>query len=1366
MKNYPQEAFVFVVVPGNYSLVEPLSFANTRMELRSLRAYDQHSKKCVDGENIILFRASGSEPKTIEQCGQACDADSRCKAFEYGVAHGGASTNYKPGDCQLQSSDNMGTCDGGAYNFDLYIPNGNIAPVLIKCTTRCLNIDINVGQNIYPPKLISGFHFIAQENKKAATLEKGGAIYIANLQSNDDSVNIEACIFENFSVLISGGAIYFVNMAGIINLRNLAFVHNDAQTSGGALYFESSLQVILIHISFIQNSAKAGGAIAINSKAGIPSSLNISQMISTGDTAEVQGGGIFIGRSSNLDITNSHFQNNSAPVGAAVAIQAARVNAVDLVVNGARTTDESKFTASAIECLAGSLVLESTKVSNTHGRGVQSTACLIYVHDSNFHHNYLPLGKGAGFLFVSNSEMEITSSTFSFNVAVADNGGAIACLGCLKMNIDDTKFDRNVAERGGGLYLSDVPSTKSAALLTSIVFDSNTAAVGGGGAIYHIGQEAAEIVNLLTSMNVEHYGNGHGQATNGVKCGVINSNQQVQREQRERHVLNFNQIQPPIQVSVFDQYSTVVKDTGVNMQVTVTCENNVEASVLGTSIMFIDDSSGIASFNNLQLAGRPGQHILTFTVNMGDGSEDIATSVTMTVDGCPPGMELIDLPGGSGFICEDCVGGQFSSGTPSTCESCGQGQFSIQSSSNCTFCKLGEVQRSGDYSLCFLCSSGFYSLLPGNSVDGTSFSENTIPPTAQCIPCPVGGTCENGLPIAKSGYWRPKPKINASFYKCREPSACLGLRNEAILTNETLRLNDFNESCADGYMGRLCHRCSLNFARNGPNKCSRCVSTGTAALLLALLGVLVVFVVFAVFIYQSMSTSVNDPTNAALTLKIIAAHLQVLAIAAHLPFQWPDVLVGMFRSFDAVSSVSDDVINLECVLTDSKSDSSVVYSNTLVMLLSPLVFVLTAILFWTLVYFRKLQTFRRLAIEASEQPTTRTTRTSQDAIFASSLTTTTRTPTTTPTTTTTTTTTTVSMLKPTFIKMKHNILVSCVVVMVLIHPTLTRRSVELLTCDKISPSSTKQFLRSDLEEECWVGRHFNWAVGIGIPFLILYSAGIPIASFYMLYKRKHKLKTDESTVSRFGFLYLGYQVWWWEIIIMIRKVLMVLIDVVLAPAGVAVQALMAMLLLSAMFAVTLVVKPFENPILQALELASLLVSLSTLWMGSFFWAANDNDLHTVLSAIIFIANVVFLVVTFFVLLRGGCQDYQVKHHIIELGRTTARGASFMKRKMSRASMMPSAARTDEQNTSSTRQSIESRPSSVPDMNIAWPETSGTKFEEKTNPMLMRRNIGDEGDIEMSNVAPSSLLSPVSRDNDMLPMSSLPVRSHLLLCKKN
>ena len=171
-----------------------------------------------------------------------------------------------------------------------------------------------------------------------------------------------------------------------------------------------------------------------------------------------------------------------------------------------------------------------------------------------------------------------------------------------------------------------------------------------------------------------------------------------------------------------------------------------------------------------------------------------------------------------------------------------------------------------------------------------------------------------------------------------------------------------------------------------------------------------------------------------------------------------------------------------------------------------------------------------------------------------------------------------------------------------------------------------------------------------------------------------------------------------------------------------------------MFAVTLVVKPFENPILQALELASLLVSLSTLWMGSFFWAANDNDLHTVLSAIIFIANVVFLVVTFCVLLRGGCQDYQVGRHMRELGRTTARGASFMKRKMSRASMI--SAITDEQNTSGTQQSIieetVTRKNSLPNIDIAWPERSGTKFEEKTNPMLVQRNM-DEGDIEMSSL---------------------------------
>ena len=63
------------------------------------------------------------------------------------------------------------------------------------------------------------------------------------------------------------------------------------------------------------------------------------------------------------------------------------------------------------------------------------------------------------------------------------------------------------------------------------------------------------------------------------------------------------------------------------------------------------------------------------------------------------------------------------------------------------------------------------------------------------------------------------------------------------------------------------------------------------------------------------------------------------------------------------------------------------------------------------------------------------------------------------------------------------------VVAVLMHPTLTRRSVQLLTCDLMEG---KMYLRRDLEVACWEGAHVAWALTIGLPFLIVYAFGIPL----------------------------------------------------------------------------------------------------------------------------------------------------------------------------------------------------------------------------------------------------------------------------------
>jgi len=273
-----------------------------------------------------------------------------------------------------------------------------------------------------------------------------------------------------------------------------------------------------------------------------------------------------------------------------------------------------------------------------------------------------------------------------------------------------------------------------------------------------------------------------------------------------------------------------------------------------------------------------------------------------------------------------------------------------------------------------------------------------------------------------------------------------------------------------------------------------------------------------------MKTKIDNPTNTSIIMKIAAAHLQIIAIAAGLPFQWPATTIVLFRAFDVVSSVSEDVVNLECVYSDESDrsgDTSVVYSTTLLILLGPFFFVMAVTLFWLVVHMFRLRKYRTYLKTRPDHPEEEeefedaAARQQHDSIEVAEVAGEEKVdeevvpP-----------TTTIPSL-PTWEQTKQKVVVSMIVVMVLVHPTLTRKSVQLLTCDSLGENDPNTYLRRDLQIVCWEGSHLIWAMMIGIPFLVLYAAGIPLVSVFVMYRRKHKLHTDESTVSRFGFLYLG-----------------------------------------------------------------------------------------------------------------------------------------------------------------------------------------------------------------------------------------------------
>ena len=278
------------------------------------------------------------------------------------------------------------------------------------------------------------------------------------------------------------------------------------------------------------------------------------------------------------------------------------------------------------------------------------------------------------------------------------------------------------------------------------------------------------------------------------------------------------------------------------------------------------------------------------------------------------------------------------------------------------------------------------------------------------------------------------------------------------------------------------------------------------------MGVLCIFIVFGAFIYSSMKTKIDNPTNTSIIMKIAAAHLQIIAIAAGLPFQWPATTIVLFRAFDVVSSVSEDVVNLECVYSDESDrsgDTSVVYSTTLLILLGPFFFVTAVTLFWLVVHMVRLRKYRTYLKTRPDHPEEEDVHDSIEVAGEEKVDEEVVPP-----------TTTIPSL-PTWEQTKQKVVVSMIVVMVLVHPTLTRKSVQLLTCDSLGENDPNKYLRRDLQIVCWEGSHLIWAMMIGIPFLVLYAAGIPLVSVFVMFRRKHKLHTDELTVSRFGFLYLG-----------------------------------------------------------------------------------------------------------------------------------------------------------------------------------------------------------------------------------------------------
>ena len=214
--------------------------------------------------------------------------------------------------------------------------------------------------------------------------------------------------------------------------------------------------------------------------------------VSISDSYNSYGGALYAANSSDLVISGSHFENNTAAV---------KGGAIYAFSNGKVTVSNSEFVDnSAFSAQGGGIYVGANATSFT-------------LTDSTVTGNTAPYGGGLS--ISANGTVTVADSDISSNTATSRGGGAYVILGsndlATQVTVERTTFDGNIAgDSGGGLH-----GAGRYLLVENSTFSSNQARLGGGISSSYGGQ--AKINNTTISGNEAARGGGFYSAGTDVE---------------------------------------------------------------------------------------------------------------------------------------------------------------------------------------------------------------------------------------------------------------------------------------------------------------------------------------------------------------------------------------------------------------------------------------------------------------------------------------------------------------------------------------------------------------------------------------------------------------------------------------------------------------------------------------------------------------------------------------------------------------------------------------------------------------------------------------------------------------------------------
>ena len=198
----------------------------------------------------------------------------------------------------------------------------------------------------------------------------------------------------------------------------------------------------------------------------------------------------------------------------------------------------------------------------------------------------------------------------------------------------------------------------------------------------------------------------------------------------------------------------------------------------------------------------------------------------------------------------------------------------------------------------------------------------------------------------------------------------------------------------------------------------------------------------------------------------------------------------------------------------------------------------------------------------------------------------------------------------------------------MLHPAIVKSTFSLFECQRIEGGDYK--MKSYLGFDCYSSDHILWIMLLSVPSLIIWVIGIPLFAFIVLLLNRNNLNSGPVKQTLL-VLYQGLKpnVFYWEFVNTLRKVLLLLFSTVLSVFSLNYSALISVAILVVLIHVQIKLDPYDDKRHNQIEIQAVVAGTMTLFCGIIFdQDSQDNENPVIIMLILIflvIINLIFII---------------------------------------------------------------------------------------------------------------------------------------------